>query len=205
MARAASAVEEGPAAAHTQGNAWDGSKVAAVEEGGHGGAVNVRHACNRAEPARLLKHVARNADQQVMRRLLALALVAALTITATAVAATPSDGTFQAQKGKVQKGYELSFSVTAGGRKVTGLHAKLLATCADTSALALVTSRATWTVRGGKFAGRKKETRAGTTVYTTFEGQFTSKLRAAGSLRQVTVRAGRKCDTYKVPFTAKRG
>jgi len=204
MARAASAVGEGLAAAHTQENACDGSKVAAVEGRGHGGAVNVRHACGPAERARLLKHFARNADQQVIRRLLAIALVAALAVTGTALAATPLDGTFQAQKGKVEKGYELSFKVAAGGRKVAGLRAKLLATCSDTSELALVTSGATWTVRGGKFAGRKKETRAGTTVHTTFEGQFTTKLRASGSIRQVTVRAGRKCDTYKVPFTARR-
>jgi hypothetical protein len=140
-----------------------------------------------------------------MRRLLAIALVAALAITGTALAATPFDGTFKAQKGKVQTGSELSFKVSGGGHNVTGLRAKLLATCADTSALTLIASRATWTVRGGKFAGRKKETRAGTTVYTTFEGQFTSKLRASGSIRQVTFRAGRKCDTYTVPFTAKRG
>jgi hypothetical protein len=32
MARAASAVEDGLAAAHIEGNAWSGSKVAEVEE-----------------------------------------------------------------------------------------------------------------------------------------------------------------------------
>jgi hypothetical protein len=47
MARAASAVEEGLAAAHIDGNARNGTKVAEVEEGGHGGAVNVRHAARR--------------------------------------------------------------------------------------------------------------------------------------------------------------
>jgi hypothetical protein len=45
-----------------------------------------------------------------------------------------------------------------------------------------IASDATWTVRGGKFAARKKEVRAG-----------------------VAYRAGKRCDTYKVPFTAKRG
>jgi hypothetical protein len=37
MARAASAVEDGLAAAHMQTNAFSGVKVAVVEEGRHGG------------------------------------------------------------------------------------------------------------------------------------------------------------------------
>ena len=44
MARAASAVEEGLAAAHMETNAFGALKVAVVEEGRHGGAGNVRHA-----------------------------------------------------------------------------------------------------------------------------------------------------------------
>jgi hypothetical protein len=67
-----------------------------------------------------------------------------------------------------------------------------------------VASLVTWTVRGGKFAGREKEVRAGTTVYT-FEGEFTSRIRASGSIRQVAYRGGKACDTYEVPVTAKRG
>jgi hypothetical protein len=140
-----------------------------------------------------------------MRRLLAIGLLAALALTGTAVAATPLDGAFQAQKGKVEKGYELSFKVSGGGTKVGQLRARLLQTCegADSSTMATVTSLATWTVRGGKFAGRKKETRGSTTVSTTFEGQFTSRIRASGSIRQVTFLAGTRCDTYKVPFSVK--
>jgi hypothetical protein len=140
-----------------------------------------------------------------MRRLLAIGLLAALALTGTAVAATPLDGAFQAQKGKVEKGYELSFKVSGGGTKVGQLRARLLQTCegADSSTMATVTSLATWTVRGGKFAGRKKETRGRTTVSTTFEGQFTSRIRASGSIRQVTFLAGTRCDTYKVPFSVK--
>jgi hypothetical protein len=154
-----------------------------------------------------LKRAARRADQQGMRRLLALGLLAALTMTGTALAATPLDGSFQAQKGKVQEGYRLSFKVTGAGTKVTGLRARLLQTCQgkDSSAMAAVTSSATWTVRGGKFNARKKETRGSMTVYTTFEGEFSSRIRAAGSIRQVTYLAGKRCDTYKVPFSAKHG
>jgi hypothetical protein len=153
-----------------------------------------------------LKRSARRADQQGMRRLLAMGLLVALAVTGTALAATPLDGAFQAQKGKVEKGYELSFKVSGGGSKVGTLRARLLQTCqgADSSTMATVTSIATWTVRGGKFAARKKEVRASTTYYTTFEGQFTSRSRATGSIRQVAYRAGKSCDTYKVPFTAKR-
>jgi len=140
-----------------------------------------------------------------MRRLLAIALVAALAITSTALAATPFDGTFQAQKGKVQTGSELSFKVNGGGRKVTQLRARLLETCqgADSSQMTVVTSIGTWTVRGGKFSGRKKEVRASTTYYTTLEGRFTSRIRATGSIRQVAIRAGKRCDTYSVPFSVK--
>jgi hypothetical protein len=140
-----------------------------------------------------------------MRRLLATGLLAALVLTGSAVAATPLDGAFQAQKGKVQKGYELSFKVSGGGTKVGQLRARLLQTCADSSAMTTVTSIATWTVRGGKFSARKKEVRASTTYYTTFEGEFTSRIRVSGSIRQVAYRGGKACDTYKVPFTAKRG
>jgi hypothetical protein len=141
-----------------------------------------------------------------MRRLLAIAVLAALALTGSALAATPLDGAFQAQKGKVEKGYELSFKVIGGGTKVGQLRARLLQTCqgADSSAMTTVTSIATWTVRGGKFSARKKEVRASTTYYTTFEGEFTSRIRATGSVRQVAFRAGKRCDTYKVPFTVKR-
>jgi hypothetical protein len=207
MARAASAVEEGLAAAHMQGNACNGAKVAEVEERGHGGAVNVRHAPSRRPRPCGLKRLARGADQQSMRRPLALGLLAALTVTASAVAATPRDGTFQAQKGKAQTGSELSFKVSGGGSKVGQLRARLLETCQGqgSSTMTTITSSATWTVRGGKFAARKKEVRASTTYYTTFEGEFSSRSRATGSIRQVAYRAGKRCDTYKVPFTAKRG
>jgi hypothetical protein len=140
-----------------------------------------------------------------MRRLLAIGLLAALALTGTALAATPFDGTFLAQQGKVQKGSELSFKVTGAGSRLVGLRARLLLTCQgeDSSKLGTVTSLATWTVRGGRFAARKRETRGSTTVYTTLEGRFTSRIRVAGSIRQVTYLAGRRCETYKVPFTAR--
>jgi hypothetical protein len=58
-----------------------------------------------------------------MRRPLAIGLLAAMAVTGTAVAATPLDGTFRAQSGKVQAGSEPSFKVTGAGSKVTRLRA----------------------------------------------------------------------------------
>jgi len=158
-------------------------------------------------PPRGLKHTARRADQHEMRRALTIGVLTALAVTATAVAATPRDGTFQAQKGKAQTGSELSFRVTGSGSKVGQLRARLLETCQGqgSSTMTTIASAATWTVRGGKFAARKREVRASTTYYTTFEGEFTSRSRVAGSIRQVAYRAGKRCDTYKVPFIAKHG
>ena len=141
-----------------------------------------------------------------MRRLAAIALLAALTVTGTAAAATPRDGVFQAQKGKAQAGFELSFAVAGAGTKISRVRARVLETCQGqgSSTMTAIASYATWTVRSGKFAARKKEVRAGTTYYTTLEGEFTSTIRATGSIRQVAYRAGKRCDTYKVPFSAKR-
>ena len=157
-------------------------------------------------PARGLKRAATGADQQGMRRLLAIALLVALTVTGTALAATPRDGAFAAQKGRTQAGSELSFKVTGAGTTVGQLRARLLETCQGqgSSTMTTIVSVATWTVRHGQFAARKKETRAGATVYTTFEGEFTTRSRVTGSIRQLAFRAGKRCDTYKVPFTAKR-
>jgi hypothetical protein len=154
-----------------------------------------------------LKRSPRCADQQSMRRLLATALAAVLVVAGTALAATPVVGTFQAQKGKAQKGYEFSFTVSGGGRTITNLRARILETCegAPTSRLIAVRPTASWTVRSnGRFNARKKQTRAGTTIYVSLEGHFASATKAVGSIRQTTTGAGKRCDTYKVPFVAKR-
>jgi hypothetical protein len=160
-----------------------------------------------APPPRGLKRSLRCADQQGMRRLLAIALLAAFVAAGTALAATPVVGTFQAQKDKVQKGYEFSFTVTGARRTITNLRARILETCegAPTSRMITVRPTASWTVRSdGKFNARKKLTRAGATVYVSLEGHFASATKAVGSIRQTTTAAGTRCDTYKVPFTAKR-
>jgi hypothetical protein len=142
-----------------------------------------------------------------MRRLLVIALLTALTVAGTAVAATPRDGAFRAQKGKVQAGYELSFIVSGAGRTISNVKARLLETCEGAAISRMITVRpgATWTIRSsGRFNTRKKQTRAGVIVYTSLEGHFASATKAVGSIRQTSIVGGRRCDTYKVPFTATR-
>jgi hypothetical protein len=142
-----------------------------------------------------------------MRRVLAIASVVVLAAAGSAVAATPVDGTFQAQKNKVQKGYALSFAVTGGGRKIVTVKARMLETCETTATSGMVTVRPTtsWTIRSdGRFNARKKQTRPGATVYVSLEGHFATATKAVGSIRQTTVVNGKRCDTYKVPFTARR-
>lgn len=142
-----------------------------------------------------------------MRRCLILALAALTIATAVAVAATPKSGTFKAGKGQVQLGYDLKFSVDQQGRRIKGLVAHVLETCAGstTSSTTTVAPRSTWAVANGRFSGRKKTSANGVTVYTTLTGRFTSATQATGTIRQESIVAGSRCDTYKLKFTAKRG
>lgn len=145
-----------------------------------------------------------------MSRLRLAATVAVATLAATAavaVAATPKAGTFTAPKGKIQRGYDLKFTVAKGGKKITNVVANVLEQCAgeDTSRTVTVGPGLTWTIKGGKFSGRKKESADGVTVYTTLKGRFTSATTAKGVIRQESIVAGSTCDTYELKFTAKRG
>ena len=139
-----------------------------------------------------------------MRRILILTLpvVALLAAPATA-AAPPKAGTWKATK--IQRGYSMTFKVK--GKKITNVVAKVLETCdgSSTSAQTTVGPGLTWTIKGNRFSGRKKETAEGITLYTTLEGRFTSATNATGTIRQESIVAGSTCDTYKLKFTAKRG
>lgn len=139
-----------------------------------------------------------------MRRLLAPAVLLAVTAvpSANAAAATPKDGTYEAAK--VQRGYDLTFTVRKG--KVTKLVARVLETCAgsSTSSTTTVGPGLTWTIKGGKVSGRKKETADGVTLYTTLKGTFTSARTFKGTIRQESIVAGTTCDTYDLKFTASR-
>ncbi len=139
-----------------------------------------------------------------MRRLLILVTILTIAAAAVAHAATPKAGTFKAGRGQIELGYDLKFTVK--GNKITKLVAHVLENCdgSSTSTVTTVGPNLTWTIKGGKFSGRKKETQEGVTVYTTLKGRFTSATTAKGILRQESIVAGSTCDTYELDFTAKR-
>lgn len=147
-------------------------------------------------------------DRMSRLRLTVLAVVAALFASvAVAVAAKPKGGTFKAGKGQIQRGYDMKFTVNKAGTRISGLVANVLEDCsgASTSTVTTVGPNLSWTVKNGKFSGRKKEqTPEGLTVYTTLEGRFTNATTAKGTLRQESIVAGATCDTYKLKFTARR-
>lgn len=141
-----------------------------------------------------------------LSRTVLLTIVAVLGSAALAYAATPGNGVFKAKKGQVQSGYDLKFTVDKGGKRIKNVVAHVLEYCdgSSTSSIATVGPSLTWTVKNGKFSGRKKESQSGVTVYTTLEGKFTSSKVAKGTIRQESIVAGSACDTYKLKFTAKR-
>jgi hypothetical protein len=140
-----------------------------------------------------------------MRKLLIAVVLGLATSAGVAVAATPTSGTFKATKGQIQRGYDLRFTVS--DNKIKNVVAHVLETCdgSSTSDTTTVGPNLTWTIKGGTFSGRKKESAHGVTVYTTLEGKFTSATTVKGIIRQESVVAGSLCDTYKLKFTAKRG
>jgi hypothetical protein len=142
----------------------------------------------------------------VKRLTAVVALVSLLALCAVAVAATPRAGTFVAAKGQVQRGYDLSFKVDRGGKRITNVVAHVLETGdgSSTSATTTVGPGLTWAVKGGRFSGRLKESADGVTLYTTLEGRFTSASTAKGIVRQESIVAGSTCDTYELRFTATR-
>ena len=138
-----------------------------------------------------------------MRRILLLTLPVLALLAAPATAAAPKAGSWKATK--IQNGYSMTFKVK--GKKITNVVAKVLETCSgeSTSSQTTVGPGLTWTIKGNKFTGRKKETDGALTLYTTLEGRFTSATKATGTIRQESIVAGARCDTYKLKFTAKRG
>lgn len=139
----------------------------------------------------------------VRRSIVPAVLLAAGTLLASpAAAATPKVGTYKAAK--VQRGYDLMFTVRKD--KVTELVAHVLETCAgsSTSSTTTVGPGLTWTIKGGKVSGRKRESADGVTLHTTLKGTFTSATTFKGTIRQESIVAGSTCDTYKLKFTAGR-
>jgi hypothetical protein len=119
-------------------------------------------------------------------------------------ASASSGGSFVAPEGAVQRGTSLSFVVDEGGTRISNLVAELMETCdgESTSTTTTVGPNLTWDIVDGSFSGRLKEVQDGVSVYTTFEGHFTSATSVEGIIRQESVVAGSVCDTYKLTFTA---
>jgi hypothetical protein len=138
-----------------------------------------------------------------MRRSLLLTLPIVALLAAPATAAAPKAGAWKATK--IQRGYDMAFKVK--GKKITNVVAHVLEQCDGNSTTTQTTvgPSLTWTIKGNKFSGRKKESSDGVTLYTTLKGRFTSASKATGILRQESIVAGSKCDTYELKFTAKRG
>jgi hypothetical protein len=156
------------------------------------------------EPAWSLVSRRLRAEGDSMRRLLTAALAAAVLVpsAAAAEAAVPRDGSYVAST--VQRGYDLTFTVRKG--TIRNVVAHVLETCdgSSTSSTATVGPGLSWRVVKGRFSGRKKEVAHGVTVYTTFEGRFTSRSTVTGVIRQESIVAGSVCDTYRLRFSARR-
>ena len=138
-----------------------------------------------------------------MRRLLTLTLIALLSVSAVAMAATPSPGKWKGTK--LTLGKDLKFSVSGG--KIKNISARVEADCdsSDTKVTRTFAPDSSWKVKGGKFSGRHKERlKGGVTAYFTFKGKFTSSTKASGKLRYESIVAGSKCDSYDLQWKAKK-
>ena len=135
----------------------------------------------------------------------ATVVAVALGGTAAVALAAPKTGTYKAAKGQVQRGYDLQFKVDQGGRRISNLVAHVLETCTgeSTSSTTTVGAGLTWKITGNRFSGRKQEKDGSLTLYTTLEGTITGTV-AKGTIRQESIVAGARCDTYKLKFTATR-
>lgn len=142
------------------------------------------------------------ADKLDMHRSSLLAALAALTCSAAAPAAT-SNGSY---KGKIDyQGYDITFKIS--GNRISKIHATMLQDCAGDgmSEVYSIAPRSSWTIRGGKFSGKKIETYGQSKAYVTFSGTVRGG-RVKGFIREWDTVAGSGivCDTLKRTFTAKR-
>lgn len=138
-----------------------------------------------------------------MRRLLTLSLIALFSVSAVATAATPKSGAWKGTQ--LTLGSKLKFTVSGG--KIKRISANVLADCDGQAGETRVTfaPSSSWTVKGGSFSGRHKETlKGGVTAYFTFKGHFNRKTTVKGKLRYESIVAGSKCDTYDLDFKAKK-
>lgn len=133
-----------------------------------------------------------------------IALLAALALApATPALAAPAG----AYKGKIaHQGYDITFTVK--GSKITKIRARMLQDCGGDglSEVYYIAPDASWTIRGSKFSGKKKETYSGVQTTVTFEGTVSRSGAVKGHVRAVDFidGVGIVCDTLKRTFTARR-
>jgi hypothetical protein len=144
------------------------------------------------------------ADEEVMHRSsLLLALLASIALTAAAPAATSPNGSY---RGKIDyQGYDITFKVK--GTKITKIVARMLVDCdgSGSSTTFLIAPDAAWTIKNGRFSGKKVQTVGQAKAYVTFQGTISGG-RVKGFIREWDTVAGSGivCDTLKRTFTATR-
>lgn len=138
-----------------------------------------------------------------LKTLLSLAIVAAVVLCSSALAA-PS-GTY---KGKIQyQGYEVTFKVSKNGKRVTDLVARMLVDC-DRDGYTesfLIAPRGSWQIKNGKVSGKRTDRFDQSKATVELKGSFSGGT-FKGFVREVDFveGGGIVCDTLERKFTAKR-
>ncbi len=105
-------------------------------------------------------------------------------------------------KGKVQRGYEITFEVSADGKQVTKVAANVLETCTGSS-----TSRTSQLYWDGPFSVGSDGTVTAEGEDPQYKGiqyRFTAKLGADGSASGTVLQKGGGCTTYELQWTANK-
>jgi len=112
---------------------------------------------------------------------------------------SPGGGTY---KGKVQRGYEISFDLPADGNEVTKVAANVLEMCEGSSG-----SRTTQLYWDGPFTVGPDGTVAAEGEDPEFEGiefRFTAKFAGDGTAAGTVLQKGAGCTTYELEWAAER-
>lgn len=133
-----------------------------------------------------------------------LTLLSTIALAGAAPAATaPKPGAY---KGKIDyQGYDITFKIK--GNKITDIVARMLQDCDRDgfSETFLIAPDASWTIRNGKFSGKKVQTYDQAKAHVTFQGTVKGGV-VKGFIREwdTVEGSGIVCDTLKRTFTARR-
>jgi hypothetical protein len=138
-----------------------------------------------------------------LKTLLSLAIVAAVVLSSSALAA-PSGG----YKGKIEyQGYEVTFKVSKNGKRVTDLVARMLVDCDGDgySENFLIAPEGSWPIKNGKVSGKRTDRVDQSKATVELKSRFSGGS-FKGSVREVDFveGSGIVCDTLERKFTAKR-